>query len=113
LDMWFWNVGEFMKAVSTIPEVPDRKSYTDAINEEGRSRSGSTEGWRPKRTDPRILEMRERAGRRASCAGRRSLWEGHAPRESRQDAGSDGVGTQSRRPKCVGRRLSPGLRDVT
>jgi hypothetical protein len=41
--MWFGNIGEFMKAVSTIPEVPDSKSYIDAINEEGRSRSG-TEG---------------------------------------------------------------------
>jgi hypothetical protein len=113
--MWFGNIGEFMKAVSTIPEVPDSKSYIDAINEEGRSRSG-TEGDGD-RTDPRVLECGNvPVGAQAVPVGAAcgKVWNRrHAPKESRQDAGSDGVGTQSRRPRYVGRRRSPGLRDVT
>ena len=29
VDTWLGNIGEFMKAVGTIPEVPDSKSYID------------------------------------------------------------------------------------
>jgi NitT/TauT family transport system substrate-binding protein len=29
VDTWLGNIGEFMKAVGTIPEVPDSKAYID------------------------------------------------------------------------------------
>jgi len=29
VDTWFGNIGEFMKAVGTIPEVPGSKSFID------------------------------------------------------------------------------------
>ena len=29
VDTWLGNIGEFMKAVGTIPEVPDSKTYID------------------------------------------------------------------------------------
>jgi NitT/TauT family transport system substrate-binding protein len=29
VDTWLGNIGEFMKAVGTIPDVPDAKSYID------------------------------------------------------------------------------------
>jgi NitT/TauT family transport system substrate-binding protein len=29
VDTWLGNIGEFMKAVGTIPEVPDSKSFID------------------------------------------------------------------------------------
>jgi NitT/TauT family transport system substrate-binding protein len=29
VDTWLGNIGEFMKSVGTIPEVPDTKSFID------------------------------------------------------------------------------------
>ncbi len=29
VDTWLGNIGEFMKSVGTIPEVPDPKSFID------------------------------------------------------------------------------------
>ncbi len=51
VDTWLGNIGEFMKSVGTIPEVPDAKGFIDdSFMKRSRPILRSRQ-WRPRRTD--------------------------------------------------------------
>ena len=44
VDTWLGNIGEFMKSVGTIPEVPDAKSFIDDSYMKTRRRRSDAQG---------------------------------------------------------------------